>query len=877
MLIRPPRIRRAFVPACVALATVVTACGGSSGGSGGTGGGGGGGGGNISGGVATAVMPDWNDENDAYAARNLTKGNAQLDIEDGGYREEDLQTFAGLDSISDTHDGTEGDDLWTAYQMYRRLDGIRQPAADRWYERAQNLANFFKNDYVGGTAWDGDENFAHDHLYGWGLCEWVVGENDTSAITTIDQIVSEMDTFFGPNSPDNWETQPGDSLFHVGTGGRRWARQLRFAVCAAEVSPTSDNLAWRDKVIELMLQTDEWDDNYGAYWLGSGPTNNGSRLGSGAYQNDDRITITFHMGIWMDALWHAWLATGRQDVAERLIAMAEFYLDFPLNADGHLELNLGYNMQSGDPVVNGGSGTPTGVYSISPINGLVAAYKLTGEQSFLDRAWTLWENWQASLAGSPGTIHHYVDSEVASATAFQYLANNKGELQYTYQLFEDGGDPDVISWFLARPNWLKNAEQRTWVAVGDNGFMDVDPEKDPAWQDGPFTNPNWDFESGPGPDYHTAVVDNWNGGVARNDYLVIPFAGGHSGSQQNTIYEFGPFTSENPKWNWFGNTGDGAGGSKYDPPTHTGPAVDGEVPVTSWGAQEGEDPYTDGKPASRHTYDHLVYIPELESGVGMLAFAPFGYSLYNDPSIGGSSTEKAAAFQFDSEDDEGGFYVGMGTYKKWPGGNIGPGGGAEWDVGQKRVWATTTSGSKNLYSFDPDANEYEQHNSSSPNHRNDTDGVALDPERRIFVLHAQDSELVVWDIDVADEIGTAPGKDGDFVVISSNYGGPLSNASDIGFEYEPAGKKFVGYNGGSKLFTLEPPDDYRNADGTLNPDAAWTWEEVNNGSGGVTPSAANDRGTYGRFRYIPSIHAFAVFNNSGDSSVHVYKLPPTGL
>ena len=65
---------------------------------------------------------------------------------------------------------------------------------------------------------------------------------------------------------------------------------------------------WRDKVIDIMLQSPDWDADNKMYWLGAGPTDNSSRLGKGAFERGDRIAITFHMGIWMDALWHAWLA-----------------------------------------------------------------------------------------------------------------------------------------------------------------------------------------------------------------------------------------------------------------------------------------------------------------------------------------------------------------------------------------------------------------------------------------------------------------------------------------------------------------------------------------------------------------------------------------
>ena len=121
------------------------------------------------------TIPGWNDEAAAYVARELDTSSAGLHISDGRYSSDRLGTFKNVSTISDTHGDTEGDALWTAYQMYKRLDGIHENAASDWYTRAQNLANFFKNSYIGGSAWSKDGSFNFDHIYGWGLCEWAGG------------------------------------------------------------------------------------------------------------------------------------------------------------------------------------------------------------------------------------------------------------------------------------------------------------------------------------------------------------------------------------------------------------------------------------------------------------------------------------------------------------------------------------------------------------------------------------------------------------------------------------------------------------------------------------------------------------------------------
>ena len=124
-------------------------------------------------------------------------------------------------------------------------------------------------------------------------------------------------------------------------------------------------------------------------------------------------------------------------------------------------------------------------------------------------------------------------------------------------------------------------------------------------------------------------------------------------------------------------------------------------------------------------------------------------------------------------------------------------------------------------------------------------------------------------------IDLSSGREGESVFITS-YSGTIATQGNIGCEYEPVGQKFVGYRGGTSIYTMTPPNNYRNSDGSLNGSASWSWQLVTNGSGSATPSQNNGDGTYGRFRYIPSIKAFAVINQPSDS-MYVYKVPNGGM
>jgi hypothetical protein len=170
----------------------------------------------------------------------------------------------------------------------------------------------------------------------------------------------------------------------------------------------------------------------------------------------------------MDALWHAWrvlYADGTTtsggfnaaNVANRLTSMASFFNNMDFDGNGYLQLNLGYDTSIGSgpsdsPQINtSGDGSPDGVYTICPVNGLVMAYKMTGTAAYLTKAWTCWNNWQTEPKPvgddgrtwpSAGTNDHYADSGIQSGN--DYLRYNKGELQYSYALFEGAGSPVAV-------------------------------------------------------------------------------------------------------------------------------------------------------------------------------------------------------------------------------------------------------------------------------------------------------------------------------------------------------------------------------------------------------------------------------------------------
>ena len=341
--------------------------------------------------------------------------------------------------------------------MWRRLDGIKPTT--RWQQRYNVFKTYFINDYLSVINPDGETQDAqHEHLYGWGLCEAVrdgviTGTEATNAKTAIDNQVAYLSSITTQN--------PGDVIAGSGPYGRKWARFLRFAVAAYEASPIAANKTWRDRVINIILQDPDVDPTWNVTFFNESFTNGspGSLFDSLTYTSGDRAINTFHMGIWMDALWQAWRVLDAESdsraatVRQRLIDLATFYRDFgpePSGVDGGKIPRFVFFNISGTRIGGDGSYGSRGVYTIAPTNGLVMAYKFTGTQSLLDAAWTNYKKWLELIDGA-NTVGHYVDSRLDSSQSYRVLGANKGELQYVYALFENGGNPLLVSGVGPKP------------------------------------------------------------------------------------------------------------------------------------------------------------------------------------------------------------------------------------------------------------------------------------------------------------------------------------------------------------------------------------------------------------------------------------------
>jgi hypothetical protein len=219
-------------------------------------------------------------------------------------------------------------------------------------------------------------------------------------------------------------------------------------------------------MIDLWVQSSDWQAGTqgGMFFFGADSMQNYSsgRLGVSDYNNGSRITGSFHVGLLAEALWRAYLATGRQDVRAKLVGMAQWVNYYahdpswvnpmagaivgqtPTLARWHRDGDSGNaNVKGADPA-----------YDTALVNILVMGYKLTGDATILAKAKVLFRNGTIYAPGNPSEndpdtklvaaneVHHFVDTmNNPDAIFFEY---NKGELRYCYLLFENGGNPIVM-------------------------------------------------------------------------------------------------------------------------------------------------------------------------------------------------------------------------------------------------------------------------------------------------------------------------------------------------------------------------------------------------------------------------------------------------
>ncbi len=385
-------------------------------------------------------------------------------------------TTSLIDNVNRTvHGDTEGDDLWTHYNQYRRT------GQNRYLNWATAWRNYFAagdGDYVADLELGSSAEASHgwDHLYGQGLVMWGIEQGDLPAQNKALELAALVEA-------STLAVNPGSTAMAFGES-RKWARRLLFTNYICMMQPIPRWLACQDNLINGWLASPDWIDTSTTPatlvggWNMAGTQqyqlNAAGNLGMVQYNQGFRYNANFHQAILAEALWIAYKMTGRTDVRDRLIQMARFTLYYAwdpshINAmsgnrwgirpDGthwhaHQDEFTGWVGPSGsstgvgppDAVWTDPTQAPTDNYEAANVNVLVYAYKLTGEVAFLKRAREHFR--QATCYGAAtghqtkldqSTVQFYADTQRNSDQVF--FNYNKGMLQYCSRLFENGGDP----------------------------------------------------------------------------------------------------------------------------------------------------------------------------------------------------------------------------------------------------------------------------------------------------------------------------------------------------------------------------------------------------------------------------------------------------
>ena len=539
------------------------------------------------------AIPSLQDERDLYTALSWTRPNSPTD-----------ESFDFIDpgaiTETDVHDDSEADDLWTWDTQVRRgyPDAIAATYRSRWLTYFKD--GTYRADLIADDANRGDITPATSadpfcHGYGNGLITIGYLDNDATALTEAETIadVGLLNLFGSTSSPGSSGTVGGRTVTALSSsghnmgvgGGRQMARIGQLIANLAYATGKKKWMDWLDAITDAYLGAATWWDTTdglgivagGAYFCDRDWMAVNGQQGTSAYDSGARSNSIYQYGMHAEFLWRAWLITKRSDVKDRIIAFARFMEHY-----GHNPANTG----SGGPFcssymgITAGGGywhrdVPGGAnYDISIVNLLVWGYKLTGDTDLLDRAKVHFRQATRWREGEPGAnvnptpyvgateVYDFIDTR-RNTGGSQYFIDNKGQLQYCYQVFENGGDPPT----LGDPSWLGSQAVNAWAEVSGTTIGGGIPSVNPYSLD------------------TIGLVGRWNG-YAFDDVNLRYYGlanGGHNDYAGNQVLRCDLGSS--PGWT--------------EPVAATTVAA-GSIAVN--GSNTAQETYADGRPSSAHSY-----------------------------------------------------------------------------------------------------------------------------------------------------------------------------------------------------------------------------------------------------------------------------------
>lgn len=379
----------------------------------------------------------------------------------------------------DIHDDTEGDDLWVWRQQKAR--GYSGALVDNWnaawLEYFKNPAKYLvDHGPIGGP---GDYSLDWDHTYGYGLVLCYMLDGDAAALAAAEtlgdriiwKVCTDRNTLTGHPNPVTANVWP-----------RQFSRWSLLLTYLAQATGLPKWIEWRDALLDCFAQSVNWEESpsssiaqgghyfadratAGSNWNETyGPPGASQASCLAVYDAGRRINNAFYYGLLGEAVWRGYLATGRSDLADKLVKMARFFQYY-----GHIPSHtvpLIGNYLGADHVVfasNGGryhkspgdaDNSAVAAYDASIVNTLTWGYKLTGDAALLTMARLCLNNGLRWSEGEPGAGHaapqvpanevnFFVDTHRNSSSGVEVwqLDNNKGQWLYCYQVFENGGQP----------------------------------------------------------------------------------------------------------------------------------------------------------------------------------------------------------------------------------------------------------------------------------------------------------------------------------------------------------------------------------------------------------------------------------------------------
>lgn len=279
---------------------------------------------------------------------------------------------------------------------------------------------------------------------------------------------------------------------------------------------------------------------------------------------------------------------------------------------------------------------------------------------------------------------------------------------------------------------------------------------------------------------------------------------------------------------WGGGHGDYSGNELYTFDVNTLAWSRASDPSMNVGGDERSGVYPDGKPRSQHTYDHIVYVPSIDRfcSLGAGGTYPGGQIGHN----------KTMCYDFDA--------------KKWEQKantmNSGTSAIADYDPVTQKVWMHGTLSDSYLASWDPVKDVWTKHVTKNGG----LEYYYTAAIGRGKMLAIGRGEMIEWNL---ANPSAQP------VKVATTGAKEIMSSQSPGFVFASKSGYYIAWAGGTALYAYNP--DTKN----------WT-KLAPASTNKVTPTAADPRGTYGRFQYIPSQDA-VIGVNAVDEGVFISKLP----